>query len=207
MNKPLDIIIVIWPLIVTFMAWRFYLKQNGDQAWTGGSISWPKSFWLAYTTTTWFLFPMVLFFQPDFPEALKELFIFHLASWWIRGLLELVMIYKWYNWTPRYGICHDIFHILFCSFFLYKAVQHFDLDNTVSLLAVVFSGMIIFATCAEILFAVMFLKFRSRQEASENIYFASNEPKWLLINRTTLTVVWIVMLHLVWQSFAVLQKN
>lgn len=205
MNTALNAIIAIWPLLVFFIAWIFYRKQNSRRAWTGGPISLPKSFWLAYTTTTWFLLPIVFISHVEFPEALKTFFIFHLASWWIRGVLELVMIYKWYNWTPRYGISHDAFHIAVCSALLYKAWPDLNSLGGVSLLATVFCGIVVFATSAEILFAVMFLNFRSKEEADDNIYFASDDPKWLIINRTTFIVVIIVMTHLVWQSIFILR--
>lgn len=197
-----NIIIALWPLVVSGMAVFFYRKQNSRQAWTGGPISWPKSFWLAYTTTTWFFLPFVFIFHPDFPAPLIYFFVAHLLSWWIRGPLELVMIYKWLNWTPRYGISHDLFHILLCGSLLTFALKDLNLSNgaPLTVLALIFAGMIIFATCAEILFAFLFLKARSTQEEQENIYFASDDPKWIFINRVTLTVVIIVMIHLLLQS-------
>lgn len=204
-------LILIWPILVSVVALFFHRKQNSQQAWTGGPISWPKSFWLAYTTTTWFLLPVIFLIHPEFPHSLMVFYVFHLFSWWIRGPLELIMIYKWFNWSPRYGISHDLFHVFICTIILAlnggSILNEFSLTNSMlaisdnyRLVSIFFAGVIIFSTLAEILFAVLFLKFRSQQETAENIYFASDDPKWILINRITLTVVVLVMTHLVLQS-------
>lgn len=163
----------------------------------------PKSFWLAYTVSTWFFFPLIFVTHPDVDMGIKIILIFHLISWWIRGSLELVMIYKWFNWSPRYGISHDFFHLAGILTLLWK----YGLPGQVSLpsfLAAVFIAVTIFATMAELLFAYLFLQFRSKEEADDNIYFASDDPKWIFINRVTLSVVCAVMGHLIWQSFYVL---
>ncbi len=201
MNLLCKLLIFIWPLLVSALAFFFHRKQNSQKAWTGGPISWPKSFWLAYTTTTWFLFPFAFLLHPDFAPALVPFFVVHLLSWWIRGPLELVMIYKWLNWSPRYGISHDVFHICACSTALFWSGLSFQAQTPFNKLGFIFATMVIFSTAAEILFAGLFLKFRSQQEESENIYFASDDPKWIFINRVTRIVVILVMAHLIFQSF------
>lgn len=208
-------LIIIWPLVVTLLAIWFNKKQNGKDPWTGGPISWPKCFWLIYTTTTWFLLPFVFLLHPEFPPALQSFFLFHLISWWLRGPLELVMIYKWFNWTPKYGITHDVFHVIGCSFFLFKAQPVLETDlaaRTEGLtsgfsfywLSLVFAAVIILTTIAEIAFAALFFRVRSHEELENNIYFASDDPKWIFINRLTLTVVIAAMTHLTLQSACLL---
>lgn len=203
MTLALNALIILWPLFVSLMARMFHRKQNSSKAWTGGPISWPKSFWLSYTVLTWFILPFLFLLHPETPSFLKIYFIAHLISWWIRGPLELIMIYKWFCWTPRYGIGHDLFHISLCLSILLSHIQEFKGLLQAPLFAQwggIFSLMILFTTVAEILFAVLFLKFRSSHEAKENVYFASKDPKWKLINRVTLTVVIIAMSHLGLQS-------
>lgn len=208
MTQLWNFIIFVWPAVVSFMAWFFYRKQNSQNAWTGGPISWPKSFWLAYTTTTWFILPLVIIAHPQFPVPLMAFYLFHIVSWWIRGPLELVMIYKWFNWTPRYGISHDLFHAVVCAVLLATSWSQLAiyLNNSFGILALAFAVIVIFSTLAELLFAALFLRFRSSQEEAENIYFASDDPKWIFINRVTLTVVLIVMTHLILQSFLIFRE-
>lgn len=199
--------VIIWPLVVSSLAYSFNRKQNSKDPWTGGPISWPKSFWLAYTVCTWFLLPIVFLLHPDLPVGYQAFFIAHLLSWWIRGPLELVMIYKWFNWSPRYGISHDIFHLGLCSYFLVQSWNEISTSfaTPVGFVTGIFCSIILFTTCAEILFAALFLRLRTHQEEKENIYFASDDPKWIFINRVTLTVVLMAMSHLVLQSLYVLK--
>ncbi len=67
-------------------------------------------------------------------------------------------------------------------------------------IALAFIFVTILATVAEISFAYLFLKARSEAEEKDNIYFASDDPKWIFINRLTLAVVCGVMAHLICQS-------
>src|SRR4051812_35370059 len=105
------LLIILWPIVSCLFALRFHARQNSNKGWTGGPISWPKAFWLAFTINQWFFVPIFFLLHPDLPQGLKVVYGFHLLSWWIRGPLELVMIYRWLNWTPYYGISHDLFHI------------------------------------------------------------------------------------------------
>lgn len=79
-------------------------------------------------------------------------------------------------------------------------------ENSVTAAALVYAFVVLFVTSAEILFAAMFFVFRSQQEESDHVYFASDDPKWIIINRVTLTVVIAVMSHLLWQSFFMLKS-
>ncbi|WP_413289281.1 hypothetical protein [Bdellovibrio sp. HCB337] len=207
MEYVFNFCLIVWPLLVSALAFSFNRKQNSQDPWTGGPISWPKSFWLAYTVSTWFLLPIIFLLHPNLPSGFHAVFIVHLLSWWIRGPLELFMIYKWFNWSPRYGISHDIFHLALCGYFLsqnWSEIQA-SLGTPIGNLATVFCLIIIFTTCAEILFAALFLRFRSQQEEKELIYFASDDPKWIFINRVTLSVVLVAMSHLILQSLYVLK--
>lgn len=196
------VVIAIWPLVVTSLAIFYRKKQNGMNPWTGGPISWPKAFWLSYTVQTWFFLPILFLIHPEVPSFLKIITIFHLASWWIRGVLELVMIYKWFNWSPRYGISHDLFHLAVCGFLsLYFKNEIMMLAfGSVAFLVATYIGMLFVSTLAELLFAFIFLKMRTIQEKNENVYFASDDPKWIMVNRLTLAVVIIVFSHLFFQA-------
>ncbi len=194
------VLLVIWPLLVSACAYLYKKKQNGPNPMTGGPISKPKAFWLAYTVTTWFFLPFLFIFSPDVIVPIKYVIAFHLLSWWARGPLELVMIYKWFNWTPRYGISHDIFHIVGLVSLYYINRENFINLTPMSNMALAFIFVTTLATVAEISFAYLFLKARSEAEEKDNIYFASDDPKWIFINRLTLTVVCGVMAHLICQA-------
>lgn len=178
-------------------AWTFYRRQNSPKAYTGGPISKPKALWLAHGIGSWFLFPLVFVFHPEVSEPLKIVLILHLISWWVRGPLELVMIYKWLNWTPVYGITHDIFHIM--AVFLtasWALVTLGTVSFSTPMNALTFSyiAAIIFSTVAEILFAALFIATRGQKD--HLIYFADETLRYRLINRFTACVCAVVYAHL-----------
>lgn len=199
----LKCLIILWPVFIAIQAAFYRKKQNGMNPWTGGPISWPKAFWLAYTIFSWFFLPIIFLIHPQLDNVVRYLVIFHLLSWWIRGILELFMIYKWFNWSPRYGISHDFFHWLGILIIFILNLQHYSVIDTHSFnfLVLVFFGYILFSTLAEIYFAFSFLQLRTEQEKRENIYFASDDPKWIRINRITLSIVLISYAHLLYQSY------
>jgi hypothetical protein len=194
--------LIFWPLIITIQAYFYRKKQSGSNPFTGGQISIPKAFWLSYTVWTWFLLPIIFVFHPLLSSGNKIILYCHLASWWIRGILELVMIYKWFNWSPRYGISHDVFHLSMISVLLYlfRYEVLFSVTGPINFFALYYILMLFVSTSSEILFAKLFLEYRSENEVKDNIYFASDEEKWKKINRITLTVVVIVFIHLIFQS-------
>lgn len=183
-------LILLSPLLTALFGFSIFRRQNSKKAWTGGPISRPKAHWLAFTIINWFIIPFAYFFHTEFPKELHWFFVFHLASWWIRGPLELFMIYRWFNWSPVYGISHDVFHVLGCSSLLLAFANWETWSAThFSLAAYLFCFLILLTTTFEISFAALFLQTRSQQEETENIYFASDDPKWIFINRLTLTCV------------------
>lgn len=196
------ILISLSPLFTFALASWIHRRQNSKKAWTGGPISKPKSHWLAWTIFNWFLVPVFFLFHPQFPESLTYFFIFHLISWWIRGPLELIMIYRWLNWSPIYGISHDLFHIIVGALLLIKgwpehAFSLWDFSDA----TLIFALLILITTAFEISFAALFLKTRSSEERNDHIYFASNDPKWIFINRLTrmavmLSYSWMVVISL-----------
>lgn len=208
--------LILFPLLPLALAALFRARQNkGDIV--GGDISWPKSLWLAYTVTSWFVLPLLLmgvFYINVFsgsteiwPQTLAVAFIGHLVSWWLRGPLELLMIYKWFNWSPRYGISHDLAHAAFLALMIAVAFTNGDIARWFAIpgaaIPALFLLVTFFMTLAETLFAFLFLHERTKGE--ELLYFASDEPRWRMINRITTTVVIIAYGHLFFQSFLVVK--
>jgi hypothetical protein len=190
-------------------AWRFHDLQNKktrDQQWVGGAISWPKSFWLAYAVGSWFFVPFLFLLDPHLPEPLRWVLIAHLASWWIRGALEMVMIYRWFNWTPIYGISHDTLHnvvIMAGTFYACAKIGWESLHSTpIAFWCVFYLAILCFAMMAEVVFAALFLTTRGKGE--NKIYFASDSSEYRMINRLTFIVCIVVYSHMIIQTSGLL---
>lgn len=174
-----------FPFALFVIAALFHRKQNkGDIV--GGAISFPKSLWLAYTIGAWFFMPFI-FFQWNVDEGLLSVYTFHLISFWTRGILELFMIYKWYNWSPRYGISHNIFHL---SGIVFLSLYNWPEEVTrATLLALIYIVSFVVSVVFETIFAFLFYKIRGDEK--KTIYFASNSKEWLFVNRLTYLAVFI----------------
>ncbi len=200
MRSAIEWVLALWVLPITAAAVHFHRKQNSSKAWTGGPISWPKSFWLSFTLSTWFFFPILALLHPEFPDALQAAMSFHLASWWIRGVLEGVMIYRWKNWTPYYGIGHDTFHVFGFTAMVMMGRPELESLGRFGVFIASFSVLIFYSTIIEGMFAYLFKSTRTKQEEDENVYFASDDPKWRRINRITLASVVVCLTHLAVQG-------
>jgi hypothetical protein len=181
-------------------------RNTASGAWVGGEISWPKAFWLAYAIGSWFLMPWIFFLDPATPTPLKWALGFHLASWWIRGPLELVMIYKWFNWTPIYGISHDSLHNLGLFLATSAATAMIGWESLAgdahAFWAWLFLCSICLAMMAEVTFAALFIV--TRGKGNDKIYFASDSEEYRMINRLTLTACIILYGHLAIQTVGML---
>lgn len=202
-----------WSLLVAMVAFAmgFYRIQNQkskEARWVGGPISWPKSFWLSYAIFSWFLAPIGFLFFVPMPPILQWTLWIHLASWWIRGPLELVMIYRWFNWTPVYGISHDVTHCVVLCFLSMASAAEIGLvgfqENPNLLLVLIYLGVIQFSLIVEALFAALFLKTRGGDSL---IYFASDSKEFQSINRFTQVVCVLVYGHWVAQSLWLLTQS
>jgi hypothetical protein len=167
-------------------ATSFFLRQNKFKKDTavGGVISVPKALWLSGAIFFWFFYPALFLFDPAVSLPWKILLALHLASWWTRGPLELFMIYKWFNWSPRYGRAHDLVHIaalvtgglvILVSTGFKIGPADFRTITLVETLVVCISG--------EALFAKMFLA--ARGPGNELIYFADETERYKVINQLT----------------------
>ncbi len=198
---PFDIVdlsvLCFLPLSLIAFGWRFFNKQNRGE-WTGGPISVPKALWLAYTIHAWFFLPLLLLRWPT-QSALNLTLWGHTLSWWSRGIIELSMIFKFYNWSPRYGITHDLLHVAGLTIGLVGFLTTTSLTtlSPQEVLVFAFLAVTIVMTVFEAAFAFLFRSIRG--DADHKIYYADDNPKWRFVNRLTQTALVIGIGHLLAQ--------
>jgi hypothetical protein len=164
---------------------RFYSRQNAGLR-AGGPISPPKMLWLSYTLAAWFIVPFFLWQDAAIDPGVRRIFGWYLFSFLVRGIAEIILLYRVKHWTPIYGISHDLLCIGIVVY-LRQSLPPLDLHST---RALIFSSSLVFGLIAEITFAGMFLQTRS---AARGIYFASTEPHWRFINGvTTIVLLWAI---------------
>jgi hypothetical protein len=103
------LVLIVTAALLAAFGVRFHRRQKSGAL--GGAISKPKAFWLPFAIYLWFVVAGVLGFDPVLPWSVRAPFAALAVSMWVRGAIEMVMLYATKNWKPPYGIAHDLFTI------------------------------------------------------------------------------------------------
>jgi len=162
----------------------FRSKQNRAHA-MGGKISNPKLLWLFFAIWFWLFECAVLAFEPALPWGYRVILGVHAASMWLRGVVEMVMLYVTRNWRPPIGISHDVLCIV--TVLGLAVALPLPLDSSWGLLAPALVGMLLFSLGVEVLYAALFFQaVEGKTTGEKGIWFASeDEARFRRINRIT----------------------
>jgi hypothetical protein len=167
----------------------FYYRQN-FAGQIGGKMSVAKLLWLDYAISAWFLLPFFLWRSPLIAPTLRWIYGAHLATFAIRGAVELWMLYITVSWIPPYGITHDLIVIALITSLLWCGRNEINqLNDVANRTAKWFLSSIRVGLVCEIIFAWLFYR---TTEGRIGIYFASPEPVFATINDLT----WMAVLLL-----------
>jgi len=106
-DRRLRVAALVAVVAMCVAALAFHALQN-RLALTGGGIAWPKSIWLGCAILYWFVLPALLLRDKRLLPAWRLPFAALLALMGLRGVIELWMLYVSHNWSPFYGIAHDL---------------------------------------------------------------------------------------------------
>lgn len=164
----------------------FWFRARQNRAHTmGGRISNPKLLWLFFAIWFWLFECAVLAFEPSLPNGYRLIFGVHAASMWLRGVVEMVMLYVTRNWRPPIGIGHDGVCIV-TVLGLWLALP-LPLDSAWGLFAPALVVMLLFSLGVEVLYAALFFQaVEGKTTGDKGIWFASeDEARFKRINRIT----------------------
>ena len=165
-------------------AFWFRGRQNRARA-MGGRISNPKLLWLFFAIWFWLFECAVLAFEPSLPWGYRVIFGAQAVSMWLRGGLEMFMLYVTKNWRPPIGITHDVL----CLFTTVGLAAWFGLpvDSAWGVFAPALVAMLVFSLGVEVLFAALFFKaVQGKTTGDKGVWFASeDEARFRRINRIT----------------------
>lgn len=192
---------------------RFYRKQNtpsgghGAAHKMGGGISRAKAAWLSFAVLYWFFVAPMLALGTNFAYGWRMALLALAISMWVRGPLELLMMYRLKNWRPPYGIGHDLFTTLLVALL---AVYFWPGEDAMGSLGGVSVAVALVSLVAETGYALVFHQLvAGATTGDDGIWFAdATAPKFRRINRLTaivntpLYVFLVVLLVAVWMSGA-----
>lgn len=186
--------IIIFSLLFILFGFYFNHRQN-NQKGIGGKISRAKFLWLMLAVYEWFLFPLFLLTFP-LSTPFKWCVVSFALNLWTRGIVELLMLYRFKNWQPPYGVGHDIFtmiHITVLIFFTFGKNQ-----NYIELLVLLWFFKLMIMFIVECYYAMNFHQLvKGNTKGEKGIWFADEENAiFIKINKITTFWNWIFYLIL-----------
>jgi hypothetical protein len=171
---------------------RFHQKQNSGAL--GGKISRAKAYWLPFAIFFWFVVCPLVGFSSDIATPLRIALASFGVFMWLRGAVEMVMLYVTKNWRPPLGISHDVLCILLLVAVLVRF--HADLAGFAGLdaWALFLVGVAVVSLIVEIHHAYsFFVAVKGMTTGDDGVWFADDvDERFRAINRNTL--VWNVIL-------------
>ena len=155
----------------------------------GGPISAAKAYWLSFAIYLWFVVCPVVGGEPTAPSSLRLPLLVVGASMWLRGAVEMVMLYGTKTWRPPLGIAHDILTIILLLTMVAAGVVGgvglvwSPMAMAMAMLTVVvLASLVLEIVHARTFFAVV----GTGTVGDDGVWFADDDdPRFIAINRRT----------------------
>ena len=166
-------------------AFAFFWFQNQYKP-VGGDISWAKLFWLMYAVLIWFALPVLLAADPRLSPFWRRPFAALALLMLARGLVEMWMLYVTLNWSPWYGIGHDIACMATLAILAWPLRKH----RTHAVERTVFMHLIVTTVIflPEIYFA-WYMQAHFTTTGNSAVYFVPDDPRYSDVLTVTTAVV------------------
>lgn len=172
-------------LAMALISYSYHQLQN-SKASIGGKISVAKSFWLAYALFHYFIYPIIFYFHIHQTE-LKQLLLLLIFWFYLRMLAQGLMMFAVKNWSPKYGIGHNILSVLLIGFCLiYVGINHltFEFEEMTMVSFFLFNLMLI--SMVDTIYARKFHRLIGEKTKGEQaIWYASDDVQFDKINQLT----------------------
>lgn len=188
----------------------FFSRQRAGAL--GGKMSAPKAAWLFWALAVWFIVCPLLALEPALPMHQRATFGVFALNMWIRGVIELYMLYGPKNWRPPYGISHDVFSLalLLGCWALWPEAEVAYTLTAWGVFGAMSLGVIAFSLVLETAYAIVFFKIiEGKTTGDDGVWFADAEDeRWRRVNLVTAVFnvpiyVWLIALILTsWGAFA-----
>lgn len=173
-------------VVVVAVGMGYFWHGQNLAAHPGGAISLPKLLWLSYALIAWFLVPFAFWRAQVVSLRLRRIHGIHLGLFAARGIAELWLLYGIHAWIPPYGISHDLIVIATITGLLFLQPKSADVSSDADRAARQFLTSIRIALLFEITFAALFfVAVHGATHGREGIWFASDDPRFRLINALT----------------------
>jgi hypothetical protein len=179
----------VWLMVMVVFgaALAFWWIQNHWHP-VGGEIALQKALWLADAILLWLVVPLMVVTDARAGVAVRSAFMALLMLMLVRGAIELWMLYVTHNWSPWYGIAHDVLCAGTLLWFMFRiAISAHPLQRLRLWLAHL--GATAAAFAPEIYFA-WYMQAHFNTRGGQAVYFVPDDPAHAFtLNVTTGAVV------------------
>ena len=174
-------------VVLVVVALAFYRHQNAERR-MGGAISLAKMFWLSFAVGVWFLVCPILALDTSVHLGLRWILGCFAAFMWMRGVVELFMMYVTRNWRPPYGIAHSVSSIVLlvvASGWQFNSLRTIGAGYDLWVLALL--GVVLASLVLEVGYAAAFYRVvGERTVGGEAVWYASaSDEQFRKINQVT----------------------
>lgn len=172
----------------------FYGSQNSSGR-IGGAIAPQKMLWLLYAIVLWGVLPLAILLDLRADALLRKAFAVLLLLMLPRLPVELWMLYVTHNWSPWYGIAHDVACFLPLTVLIAFCWQRQTWRAAPN--GWLFAHLVVTtaAFAPEVYFAHFMLRhFNTAGEAA--IYFVPDDPSYAEVLWVTTVVVALLSIYL-----------
>lgn len=172
----------------------FYATQNTG-ARIGGEIAPQKMLWLLHAVFLWLVLPLAIACDARADRGIRAVFLALFVLMALRGAIEMWMLYVSHNWSPWYGIAHDLLCLSVLLVGLQRALRLRAGAAATDRWLLVHLAVTAAAFLPEIYFAhYMAENFNTAGEAA--IYFVPDDPRHATVLRVTTGAVAALSLYL-----------
>jgi hypothetical protein len=172
----------------------FYFTQNASGR-IGGEMAAQKMLWLYYAIVLWLLLPGAVLFDARASSQVRAAYAALFALMSLRAVVEAWMLYVSHNWSPWYGIGHDVACVLVVGFGAVQVARVGGIRSRVDRWLYAHLVVTVLAFVPEVYFAhYMLANFNTAGEAA--IYFVPDDPAHREVLRVTWAVVAFFTLYL-----------
>lgn len=192
------------PLLAAFGVMFHRAQARGA---LGGAISKAKAYWLPFAIWMWFVVAPAVGFDAMFRGVVDEgagraLLAFGLFMW-LRGVVEMLMLYVTKNWIPPIGITHDVLCIVLLLALGGYGVAHLDMSTATEMTwwSYALVALLVVTLVVEIHHAYsFFVAVKGLTKGDDGIWFADeHQERFRKINRNTFR--WNVVFSLLVGAF------
>lgn len=172
-------------IAMAVISYAYHRHQNKAQT-IGGKISTAKSFWLGYALYHYFIYPVFFYFLIA-DACLKNLLLCVCFWFYLRMFLQGLMMFVFQNWTPKFGIAHNILSVfLLATALLIIGLENYKSFSTEVVIVSIFLFNLILISAVDTLYADRFSQIvGEKTKGKQAIWYAAETKEFEKINSMT----------------------